>query len=880
VITASDRAARSITAAFHRARRAEGLAAWPAPNIKDWKTFVRAEWEQRTFDGHLVLNPTQEQALWAAIAGGDNHLATLLEGPRRRLATLAMDAHGLLCSYTPRFLRSTARTAWERDAAVFSGWLNAFDDTCRAKNLLSPSRLPLELIPLLASDPAARPPLLLAGFDRILPAQHAVFEAWGSWREASAAAPASQLHFHEAPDAQAELAACALWCRHQIAANPQARLLVVTQDVQRRRGEIERAFLKHASPITPAHQLFEFSLGIPLSQVALASGAHLLLRWLTAPLAEQELDWLFSTGQAAASSQESSALQAFIRALRRRGLERTHWLLADFIAQRSSSKPLPPAWIDRITAAQFQLSSYTRQPRSPVDWAELVPKLLETANWAVARPLVSAEFQALHRWQQALEAAGSLGFDGRRITWQEFLSELRLTLDETLFAPESTGAPIQIAGPAESAGLTADALWFLGADEDAWPAAGSMHPLLPPEVQREAAMPHATPQLDLQLAQAMTHRLLAAAPEVHFSYPRQNQAAEARPSSLIVRLIGPPQPLLPELKAAPTLPPLTELFADASRIPLSSNQAAGGSSVLSFQSQCPFKAFAATRLAAQTWEPAQAALTPSQRGQLLHAVLHSIWAGPPQGIRTHTELQNLTDLRAFVATHVSRVMAQELSAGIRQQMPRRYLILEEMRLTGLITQWLDYEAARVPFAVAATEVDTSVHIAGLTLKLRLDRIDRLNDGSLLVIDYKSGDVLPKSWDLPRPEDIQLPLYAGFALQPEEELGGLVFAKVRTANHAFAGRVGDAATTLFTGLKNTNILVKNPFTAEQLIDWRDCIQQLALDYISGRAEVDPREAPKTCQRCGLQTLCRVHETGNLPPSEDCCAGDASTEIADD
>jgi ATP-dependent helicase/DNAse subunit B len=186
----------------------------------------------------------------------------------------------------------------------------------------------------------------------------------------------------------------------------------------------------------------------------------------------------------------------------------------------------------------------------------------------------------------------------------------------------------------------------------------------------------------------------------------------------------------------------------------------------------------------------------------------------------------------------------------------------------------------VPFAVAATEVDTSVHIAGLTLKLRLDRIDRLNDGSLLVIDYKSGDVLPKSWDLPRPEDIQLPLYAGFALQPEEELGGLVFAKVRTANHAFAGRVGDAATTLFTGLKNTNILVKNPFTAEQLIDWRDCIQQLALDYISGRAEVDPREAPKTCQRCGLQTLCRVHETGNLPPSEDCCAGDASTEIADD
>ncbi len=793
-----------------------------------------------------------------------------------------MEAHALLCSNTPRFLHSsTARAAWERDAAVFSGWLSAFDDACRANNLLSPSRLPLELIPLLASDPAARPPLLLAGFDRILPAQHALFEAWGAWREASAAAPASRLHFHEAPDAQAELAACSLWCHHQIAANPQARLLVVTQDVQRRRGEIERALLKHASPTAPpppASQLFEFSLGIPLSQVALASGAHLLLRWLTGPLAEQELDWLFSTGQAAASSQESSALQAFMRALRRRGLERTHWLLADFIAQRSSSNPLPHAWIERVAAAQFRLSSYTRQPRSPVDWAELVPKLLEAANWAAARPLVSAEFQALHRWQHALEVAGSLGFDGRRISWQEFLSDLRLTLDETLFAPESTGAPIQIAGPAESAGLTADAVWFLGAADDAWPTAGSMHPLLPPEVQREAAMPHATPQLDWQLAQAMTHRLLAAAPEAHFSYPRQNQAAEARPSSLIVQLIGPPQPLLPDLKAPLAPPPLTELFADASRIPFSSNQAAGGSSVLSFQSQCPFKAFAATRLAAQTWEPAQAALTPSQRGKLLHAVLHSIWAGPPQGIRTHAELQSLADLRAFVATHVSRALVQELSAGIRQQMPRRYLALEEMRLTGLITQWLDYESTRLPFAVAATEVDTSVHIAGLTLKLRLDRIDRLNDGSLLVIDYKSGDVSSKAWDLPRPEDVQLPLYAGFALGQEEELGGLVFAKVRAANHTFAGRVGDAAATLFTGLKSTSTLVKNPFTAEQLIDWRDCIEQLARDFLAGRAEVDPREAPETCARCGLQTLCRIHETGNLP--HDCSADDDNPETADD
>src|ERR1700676_309012 len=94
-------------------------------------------------------------------------------------------------------------------------------------------------------------------------------------------------------------------------------------------------------------------------------------------------------------------------------------------------------------------------------------------------------------------------------------------LAETLFSPESQGAPILIAGAAESAGLTADAIWFLGADEDTWPARGSLHPLLPAIVQRETRMPHASPQLDWDLARAITTRLMASARQVCFSHATQ-----------------------------------------------------------------------------------------------------------------------------------------------------------------------------------------------------------------------------------------------------------------------------------------------------------------------------------------------------------------------
>jgi probable DNA repair protein len=873
VVTASERAARALADGFHRARQAEGLSAWPAPKILDWSSFARSAWEQRGADARLVLNPAQEEALWAEIAGRDGSPATLLEGSRHRLAALAMEAQELICAYAPQLLRRPARAAWQQDAGAFSGWLESFEEICRAESLISPSRLPLELVALLKAEPGERPPLLLAGFDRILPAQLSLFDAWGEWHEAAKGEATGEVHFFAADDEKAELTACAMWCGGRLAVQPDARLLVVTQAAGKRRGEMERAFLRHCGAA------FEFSLGVPLRQVALARAAHMALRWLDGPIEEQEVDWLLSTGYAAANAQETAALQAFMRALRRNGMERMQWTLKAFLGERTAHELLPAEWVKRIRDAHSLLAGFAQRPQSPLDWAELAPRLLEEIRFATARPLVSAEYQAVRRWQQAVESCGSLGFDGRRIPWNEFLSQLGRVLDETLFAPESRNAPIQIIGPAESAGLTADAVWFLGADEEGWPANGSTHPLLPAEVQREAGMPHATPQLDWELAEAITHRILASAGEVYFSYAKQKEAGEARPSRLIVQLADEAQKFSAELKATDAPLPLTVAFEDRSRIPFPPGKIKGGAKVLTTQSQCPFKAFATARLDAQGWEHAEAGLTAKQRGNLLHEVMKSVWEGKPEGIRSHTELLSIlypngesqpdvNRLEAFVAGHVRRVLAQELRPNQRELMPRRYLELEGQRLTKLVTAWLEYEATRVDFEVAETEVKRTVHLAGVTLDLRLDRVDRLKDDSLLVIDYKSGKVSPNAWETPRPEDVQLPLYAGFALEPNERLGGLVFAKVRTGDLEFAGRVDDAAGTLSASLKGTSPLLKKKLTSEQLDDWRNCIEQLAKNFVGGRAEVDPRDSrEKTCKHCDLQSLCRIQERDALLEDED-------------
>jgi hypothetical protein len=106
--------------------------------------------------------------------------------------------------------------------------------------------------------------------------------------------------------------------------------------------------------------------------------------------------------------------------------------------------------------------------------------------------------------------------------------------------------------------------------------------------------------------------------------------------------------------------------------------------------------------------------------------------------------------------------------------------------------------------------------------------------------------------------VQLPLYAAFALPSGHELGGVVFAKVRPGDMCFTGQAAHAQATIDPTLNGNSGLVKNALTADRLSEWKLAIEQLARDFIAGRADVDPRDYPDTCDRCGLYALCRIRE----------------------
>jgi len=145
--------------------------------------------------------------------------------------------------------------------------------------------------------------------------------------------------------------------------------------------------------------------------------------------------------------------------------------------------------------------------------------------------------------------------------------------------------------------------------------------------------------------------------------------------------------------------------------------------------------------------------------------------------------------------------------------------------------------------------------AGLRLRLRVDRVDRV-DGGLVIIDYKTGRAETGQWRGARPDAPQLPLYA--ALQ-DGEVSAIAFAAVGAHAARFLGvGAGDgiadgivpAAKFALTEDKQTG------FTWQQVKDrWTGWLASLARAYVEGDAAVDPK-GPQTCRLCHLSTLCRV------------------------
>jgi ATP-dependent helicase/DNAse subunit B len=187
---------------------------------------------------------------------------------------------------------------------------------------------------------------------------------------------------------------------------------------------------------------------------------------------------------------------------------------------------------------------------------------------------------------------------------------------------------------------------------------------------------------------------------------------------------------------------------------------------------------------------------------------------------------------------------------------KQYISLEKQRLHHIISEWLKIEKERPPFTIMTHEKTVQFTLGQLPLTMRIDRIDELEDGTKLIIDYKTGKNNEiNSWFSDRPEEPQLPLYS---LLDPTHTSGITFAQIYPGEHCFKG-VSHYAMDI-KGIKLVSEIKKTTALSwgEQIQQWNNTLIKLSDDFYHGIAKVDPKDSDQTCTWCALQPLCRINE----------------------
>lgn len=870
ILCANHRLARHLRAEHDRAQAASGKSVWApltALTPGAWLDGVIAE---ALLAGEipaaraprLALSTMQERLLWeeaiaATVSEGENDGTDALFD-REGLAALAAEANDL-CEVWNLKPDSQAGEETKR----FLEWRRHVRQQCQMHGWLEPARLRAWQILCLAEGAGRLPTsVAFAGFDRDTPQDEELKRVLAARGVAVSefvlgGAQPGQTTVVACDDRRAECRAVAAWAAARIARDSGARLGIVVPEL----GSVREMLVAslddalHPEALLPANaeqaRCYNVSLGAPLARTPVAAVALSLLQ-VAANLRRCEqtaLGELLRGPYWSACVSEADARARLDAAMRRHlpprvGLSRL-LNLARRMEKRGPKLPKTLAHLEALLRAADEQAGR----RFPSAWAGVFAELLSNAGWPGERALSSREWQAREALRETLEGLASLDAVLGKTSFAEAVRQLARAARERVFQPETVGrANVEVMGPLEAAGLEFDALWVLGMNDGAWPPPPRPNPLLPAVLQRRAKSSNASAEVQLEFARRVQHRLLHAAPEVTFSWARAEGDRQLRPS-----------PLLVGMEEGRALQPVVSVVAarvgrgrmeslDDHRAPpvAAGEKLEGGTALLRAQALCPAWAFYRYRLGAKLLDEAIEGLDAMDRGTLLHRVMEAFWKGRGQAqLLAMSEAERGEAVRAAVTSAFAGFDAERAERA--EPLPARFAALERQRLETLLMAWLRLELARpMPFSVLACEQKAEVEIEGIALALKVDRIDELEDGRRLILDYKTGDPKVKDWEGERIAEPQLPVYATYG---GDEPAGVTFAKVRADDCAFVGLGEEGG--MIQGVKGVEDW------AATLDAWRAAIATVAREIREGHAAVSfARE--EDLKYCEVLPLLRLPE----------------------
>jgi ATP-dependent helicase/nuclease subunit B len=429
----------------------------------------------------------------------------------------------------------------------------------------------------------------------------------------------------------------------------------------------------------------------------------------------------------------------------RRGEPRRAWLEQLRRLDLALRGPRPAAGMEPIRALIARIEGKSGPAQFSAWWAEVetilgpLLALPEDAPLADLLDAIIAAGEALCGEDLWNEAAGRslasfvddlrLGAlaEGTVLPRRDLAAALRLAMDGVAVRPPWGGHPrVAIYGLLEARMTRSDLVICGGLTEGNWPGSPSPDPLLPPAVLRHLGVPGAEFRIGLA-----AHDLAGClgAPEVVLSWARRDEGSPVIPSRFVLRV----QAMLGEelarkhreetalvlardIDVANAVPPhpRPQPMPDAEQrlvdIPVTA---------LDRLRADPYQFYAQAILGLRKLDPLDGPPSAAWRGTAVHDILDQ-WhkAGAKQG-------QLIPTAHEVLDTMSAHPLARSLWR------PRLLAALE----------WVEAEIVKQRAEgrkVLTTEVRGAMHVDGIRIHGRADRIDQMPDGSLAVVDYKTG----------------------------------------------------------------------------------------------------------------------------------------------
>lgn len=848
---------------------ASALRARQSPPVFTVDSWLKTLWNQvplnSTYRRPALLSPSQELAIWQSIIAASEWSDVLMQV--HALARSARGAHRLMTEW--RIADSELKGFTDNETLAFRSWTRELSRRCQKENWAEEYRLADLLMALpegLLSWPAE---ILTYGLQQtsvqlqelfaFLTTRGCTVRAFESGKKINRCVRAG---FSEQIQ---EFDHAATWARKRLredeASSVAIALADLPRDAQEIRAALDRVFYpRQAYPSLADNRDYHLAHGTALTAEPIVDTALRVLSQSRHRVDLGDFSLLLRSKYIAGGMDEfaeRSRLDAHLRSLGE--LQPSLVYVAAQIRDRESQllQFECPQLLICIHRWREQINALPRL-QSASAWAQSFSELLSAMGWPGEFERAQADHNIMSRWDDLLSQLCSLDAMSLPMPMDEALRWLR-NLARDVRVSEPVGlARLHIISVEDAASLVFDHLWVCGLNDEQWPPPARPHPLLPVAIQQQYSIPPGSSYAVGEMARCTTRALMQNSENVVFSFSRMQDEREFRMSPLIAAVgeiepdgLPDPQADIDAVLFASRKP---ESVPDHTQ-PLSPSRASGGTAILKDQAACPFRAFVTHRLRSDIPEEPEAGLDASERGTLLHKVLEGVWLK----LLSHAALVDASEAeRERIVTAAAQSALESMVWKKQETLTPKFLELELERLVTLVMAWLHREQQRSPFTVLRPEAQREIDLSGLTLKMRIDRIDQNDIGERIIIDYKTGNTTPASWFGERPDEPQLPLYALSEIESGHSVAALSFAEVRTGNSGFKG-ISNVADVL-PGVKAMDKHVQGKHFedwASLLQDWRSTLNRLAADFVAGEASVDPKSA-KSCRYCELEGVCRINE----------------------